>query len=73
MSFVESRHSRKLLGHLQKDRGYTVAKTAEGIYTVTGDTMPIQVIESRKLPAEENVWLKSLRGGLSKRTVQPCG
>jgi predicted transposase YdaD len=27
--------------------------------------MPIQVIESRKLPSEENVWLKSLRGGLT--------
>jgi hypothetical protein len=66
ISFVENRHSPKLLGHLQKERGYKVAETAPGIYTVTGDVMPIQVIESRKLPAEENVWLRSLRGGLNR-------
>jgi hypothetical protein len=65
ISFVETRHSPKLLGHLQNERGYTVAETAGGIYTVSGDIMPIQVIESRRLPAEENVWLKSLRGGLN--------
>jgi hypothetical protein len=65
ISFVESRHSQKLLEHLQKDRGYTVAEKVPGIYTVSGDIMPIQVIESRRLPAEENVWLKSLRGRLN--------
>jgi hypothetical protein len=65
LSFVGNRHSRKLLGHLQKERGYTIAETAKGIYTISGDVMPIQVIESRKLPAEENIWLKSLRGGLN--------
>jgi hypothetical protein len=54
-----------LLEHLQNDRGYTVAETVPGIYTVSGDIMPIQVIESRRLPAEENVWLKSLRGRLN--------
>jgi hypothetical protein len=65
ISFVESRHSQKLLEHLQKERSYTVAENAGGIYTVSGDIMPIQVIESRKLPAEENVWLKSLRARLN--------
>jgi predicted transposase YdaD len=28
--------------------------------------LPIQIIESRWLPAEENVWLKCLRGGLNE-------
>jgi hypothetical protein len=65
ISFVESRHSPKLLEHLQNDRGYTVAETTNGIYTVSGDVMPIQLIESRRLSAEENIWLKSLRGGLN--------
>jgi hypothetical protein len=66
ISFVGSRHSTKLLEHLRKERGYTVAKTAGGIYTVSGDVMPIQVIESHRLQAEENVWLKSLRAGLNE-------
>jgi hypothetical protein len=65
VSFVESRHSEKLLKHLQKERGYMVAETGAGIYTVSGDIMPIQIIDSRRLPAEENVWLKSLRERLN--------
>jgi hypothetical protein len=66
ISFVESRHSKKLLEYLQNEHGYTVAETSEGIYTVSGDIVPIQVIESHRLPDEENVWLKSLRGGLKR-------
>jgi hypothetical protein len=50
----------KLLGHLQHGRGYTVEETSPGIYTVTGDIIPIQIIDSRKLPEEENLWLRSL-------------
>jgi hypothetical protein len=65
ISFVESRYSQKLLEHLQKERGYTVAETGTGIYTVSGDIMPIQVIDRRRLPAEENLWLKSLSDGLN--------
>jgi hypothetical protein len=60
LSFVESRHPSKLLEHLKKVRKFTVEKTASGIYTVNGDILPIQVIESPKLSTEENLWLKSL-------------
>jgi hypothetical protein len=64
ISFVESRHPKKLLKHLQNERGYTIAEKAEGIYTVSGDILPMQVIDSRRLSAEENLWLKSLRDKL---------
>jgi hypothetical protein len=60
VTFIESRYPKKLLDHLRKERGYTVAETAAGIYTVSGDILPIQIIDSRHLSAEENVWLKSL-------------
>jgi len=65
VSFIESRHPRKLLDHLKKERGYKVAETCSGIYTVSGDILPIQVIDSRKLSAEENLWLKSMSKKLS--------
>jgi hypothetical protein len=65
ISFVQSRYPRKLLKHLQDERGYTIAETAEGIYTVKGDILPIQIIDSRKLPAAENLWLQSLRDNLN--------
>ena len=60
VTFVESRHPQKLLGHLRDERGYAVAENHPGIYTVRGDILPIQVIDSRKLTADENLWLKSL-------------
>ena len=64
VSFVESRYPRKLFEHLKKARGYKVAETSPGIYTVSGDILPIQVIDSQRLPLEENLWLKSLSNKL---------
>jgi hypothetical protein len=37
-----------------------VEETGPGIHTVSGDYLPIQIIESKKLPERENLWLKSL-------------
>jgi len=60
LTFVENRHPRKLLKYLTGTRGYTVEETSPGIYLVSGDYMPIQIIESGKLPEQENLWLRSL-------------
>ena len=60
ISFVESRHPKKLLKHLREFRKYTVEESSPGIYTVIGDIFPIQIIDSRKLSSEENLWLKDL-------------
>ena len=53
-----------LLSHLQKVRGLKVEKTSPGIYTVIGDTLPIQIIDNRELPSKENIWLKDLNNNL---------
>jgi hypothetical protein len=58
LSFIESRYPQKLLGHLKNVRGFAVEETGPGIYTVSGDILPIQVIDSSRLPTEENLWLK---------------
>ena len=62
ITFVESHYPRLLLAHLMKDRGYMIEKKYPGIYIVSGDILPIQIIDSRKLPTEENLWLKGLSG-----------
>jgi hypothetical protein len=49
-----------LIGHLKKVRGYAIEERSPGIYTVTGDIIPIQVIDNRKLPGDEDIWLKNL-------------
>ena len=70
LTFVENRHPRKLLQYLTETRGYTVEETSPGIYLVTGDFLPIQVIESGKLPEEENLWLRSLVNDLKARKLR---
>jgi hypothetical protein len=60
LTFIENRHPRKLLRYLTEIRGYTIDETSPGIYLVSGDYLPIQIIESRKLSERENLWLKSL-------------
>jgi len=60
LTFVENRHPRKLLKYLKETRGYTAEETSPGIYLITGDYVPIQIIESGKLSEQENLWLKSL-------------
>jgi len=60
ISFVESRYPRDLLTHLREIRNYNVEEKSPGIYTVSGDILPIQVIDSRQLSAGENLWLKNL-------------
>jgi predicted transposase/invertase (TIGR01784 family) len=57
---VESRKPAKLLKHLREVRGYTAEKQSPGIYRITGDIIPIQIIDNRELSAEENLWLKGL-------------
>ncbi|MCL2762758.1 MAG: hypothetical protein FWD36_06085 [Treponema sp.] len=64
LTLVESKHPRKLLQYLSKVRHYQIEETAPGIYLVSGDYIPIQIINSKKLSANENLWLRSLRKDL---------
>ena len=69
LTFVEYRHPRKLLKYLSGTRGYTIKETSPGIYMISGDYLPIQIIESGKLPEQENLWLKSLKKDLQTVNV----
>ena len=70
ITFVESHYPVKLIKHLKNVRGYTVAKSSAGIYTVSGDILPIQIIDSRKLSAEDNLWLKNLSNSLDRLDIE---
>jgi len=69
LSFIESRYPEKLFSHLRNERKYTVAETGPGIYNVGGDILPIQIINSRKLSVDENLWLKNLGNNLDYLTI----
>ena len=60
ISFICSRYPRKMIRHLEEKREYKVECVEQGIYRVTGDCIPIQIIVSSQLSREENLWLKSL-------------
>ena len=64
LTFVEGRYPRKLIQYLTGIRQYKVEETSPGIYIISGDYIPIQIIESGKLSSAENLWLKSLAKGL---------
>ncbi|MCL2382265.1 MAG: hypothetical protein FWC64_11885 [Treponema sp.] len=70
LTFVESRCPRKLISHLTRERKFTVEEKWPGIYIVSGDILPIQIIDSRELSEEENVWLKGLDNQLDARQVR---
>ena len=46
-----------------------IVRTVQGIYEVFGDYVPIQIVESKRLSEDENIWLKSLRNDLEVRAT----
>jgi hypothetical protein len=70
ITFVESREPKKLVRHIKEVRGYTVKESGPGIYRIEGDIIPIQIIDRRKLSAEENLWLKGLGRDLEIESAQ---
>ena len=52
--------------HLKTKLRYQVKKAESGIYYVTGDKIPIQIIVTKELTEAENLWLKSLTNELEQ-------
>ena len=70
ISFVVTPKPVKLFDRLVNDRGFEVEEVSNGIYYVKGDTFKMQIIESKRLSPEENVFLKNLRSSLTKMDMQ---
>jgi hypothetical protein len=66
LTFIGNRYSRELIRYLREERGYVVEERDAGIYEVRGDYLSIQIIESKKLRGEENIWLKGLTNDLEE-------
>ena len=69
ISFVCSKYPRKLISHLQKIRHYKVKCVEKGIYQVSGDFFPIQIIVATQLGKNENLWLKSLADKIKETSL----
>ncbi len=60
LTFVCYHYPRKVVRHLEEMRGCLTEKQEAGIYYVTGDLIPIQIIVVPELTDEKNLWLHSL-------------
>jgi len=69
VSFVVTVHPRELLKYLKDERGFTIRTTGDGIYYIDGDTFIVQILESKLLPPNENLFLRNLRSNLSTDDV----
>jgi len=65
ISFIVMRRPHKLLKHLLEVYKYAVQESSAGIYEIIGGPFPTQIIEAKRLPEAENLWLKTFRSGLS--------
>lgn len=68
LSFVCHAFPHKLLKHLKHIRNYSIEKQENGVYYVKGDFFPIQIIHTKELSKEENLWLRSLTNNLKDKT-----
>ena len=67
ISFVCHAFPQKFVTHLKKIRKYSIEKQEDGVYYVKGDFFPIQIIHTRELSSEENLWLKNLTNTLKSK------
>ena len=64
ITFVCNHYPYKMLKHLKKARNIQVKKQEPGIYYLTGDAFPMQLLIPEQMSKEENFWLQSLRANL---------
>jgi hypothetical protein len=70
VSFVVTPKPAAVFKELAKTRGLTVDEAHRGIYYVSGEAFPVQIIEGKRLAAKENVFLKHLRSGLTTKDMR---
>ena len=51
-------------------RGFRISEFHPGLYYIEGDAFSIQIIESKKLTADINVFLKNLRSSLTQKDME---
>ena len=70
VSFVVTAKPIKLFEYLQSTRNLVIDEASPGVYRVLGDVFPVQVIESKKLSGDENIFLRNLRSNLTHKDMQ---
>ena len=64
ITFLSFHYPRKLMKHLINERNLSVVKSSPGIYYINKETFYIQIIITKELPEEENLYLRCLTNQL---------
>ena len=64
LTLLSCHYPRKLMKHLKQERNLTVAKISDGVYYINKETFHIQVIVTRELSPEDNLYLRCLTDNL---------
>ena len=65
LSFLSFHYPKSLMKHLQKERKIIVEKFSNGVYHIINETFFIQIIVTKELPPEENLYLYCLANNLN--------
>lgn len=60
LSFLSCYYPRKLMQHLREERKLSVEKISPGVYHINKETFNTQIIVTKELPAEDNLYLHFL-------------
>ena len=60
ITFACYKYPRKLIRHLEKQKGCRIVLSEPGIYRIEGDIISMQLLLLSKLSPQENLWLSSL-------------
>ena len=60
LSFLSCYYPRKLMKHLHEERKLSVEKITSGVYHINKETFNAQIIVTKELPPEDNLYLRCL-------------
>ena len=66
ITFICNHFPRKMVKYLKDFRRLDTVPIEDGIYYITGDAFPIQLLVTKELNPKENLWLQSLRNDLTR-------
>lgn len=69
LTFLSLHYPRKLFHHLQKERKLVVEKYAPGIYYINKEIFDTQIIVTKELLPDENLYLRCLTDTLTEREL----
>ena len=69
ITFVSFRYPNKVIKHLKTVRGLEICKEEKGIYYILGDTFPMQLIVTKQLSKDNNLWLSFLTNDLKGHSI----